>query len=328
MKMKRIALLLALVMLVGCFGSVSAFAASEPSGPDVRVNGKLVEFPDAKPFIDENSRTLIPIRFVAENLGAVVSWNGANKTVSIEKDGVLVKITIGDPSTCVTKDGQTKCITTDTAAVLKEDRTFVPIRFVAEALGAYVDYSDVYHTVGIYSDVLSPEQIRKLQALPYTQQEGAVGYQDAKGLIDDGALEFYYGRDRSSFTVFANAREHLYRIEDTVDGDNFYANMVSAAVKALSFSNEHMTVKFLADTSCIYQSDSMDRLTCAVRGIAEVNLKVNPLELTGEETAYLCRLGFEQLNIGTLHIPVDAHINTTYEYEGTLNTIVPVGPAY
>ena len=58
MKMKRIALLLALVMLVGCFSVVGASAASDNSGPAVRVNGKLVEFPDAQPYIDENSRTL------------------------------------------------------------------------------------------------------------------------------------------------------------------------------------------------------------------------------------------------------------------------------
>jgi hypothetical protein len=85
-----------------------------------------------------------------------------------------------------------------------------------------------------------------------------------------------------------------------------------------------MTVRFLTDTSCIYQPDDMDRLICTVRGIAEVNLRANPQKLAGEETAFLCRLGFTQLNVGTMYIPVDAHMNT----EGTLNTIAPAGTAY
>ncbi len=324
---KRIALLLALVMALSCFCVVGASAAYE-SGPSVRVNGALVSFPDAAPYIDENSRTMIPVRFVAENLGAAVSWEQATKTATIEKDGIIVEITIGNAELRVTKNGATTTTTMDTAAVLKGSRTYVPIRFVAEALGAYVDYSNTYRTVGIYSDILTPEQIRELQSLPYTQQTAAVGYEEAKSRFGADDLAFYYGSDRNSFSTFANAREHLYHIDEMPDADAFYADMVKAAVKSLSCSSDHMTVRFLADSSCLYQADTMDRLTCTVRGIAEVRLSVNPLELTGEETAYLCRLGFTQLHVGTMYIPVDAHMNTTSGYEGTLNTIVPAGTAY
>ncbi len=325
MKMKRIALLLALVMLVGCFGSVSAFAASEPSGPNVRVNGKLVEFPDAKPFIDENSRTLIPVRFVAENLGAKVSWIGATKTANIEKDGILVEITIGDSDLRVTENGKTTVVKMDTAAVLKENRTFVPIRFVAEALGAYVDYSGTYRMVGIYSDVLTAEQIASLQALPYTKPEGMLGYEDAKQRYDADTLAYFYGTDRENFQTFANAREHLYHMTNSGNADSFYADVVDLAVATLAYDSDNMTVKFLADTSCIYQSDSMNRLTCAVRGIAEVELKVEPMELTGRETAMLCELGFTQLAKDEQSIPVDVHMNARDGNDITPHTIVPAG---
>ncbi len=324
---KRIAMLLALVMALSCFCVVGASAAYE-AGPSVRVNGTLVSFPDAAPYIDENSRTMIPVRFVAENLGAKVSWEQATNTATIEKNGAIVEITIGNAELRITKDGMTATKKMDTAAVLRDSRTYVPIRFVAEALGAYVDYSDTYRTVGIYSDVLTPDQIKMLLALPYTQQTAAVGYEEASRTFDAEDMVFYYGTDRSRFSTFANAREHLYHIDEMPDTDAFYADMVEAAVKSLSCSSDHMAVRFLADTSCLYQADSMDRLTCTVRGIAEVTLNVNPLELTGAETAYLCRLGFTQLNIGTMYIPVDAHMNTTSGYEGTLNTIVPAGTAY
>ena len=325
---KKLISTLCIVMVVGMLLTVGAFAAEVPAAPDVRVNGTLVTFPDAGPFIDEHNRTMIPVRFVAENLGAQVTWDQKTKTASVEKNGTRVEITIGNADLRVTKNGKTDTVTMDTAAVLKDSRTYVPIRFVAEALGAYVDYSDAYRTVGIYSEVLTQEQIKMLQALPYTQPTAAVGYEDAKQRFDEETVEFFYGTDRNSFGNYANAREHLYRIDETTGTSTFYAEMVKSAVKALACDTDHMMVRFLTDTSCIYQSDSMDLLTCAVRGIAEVQLRVNPLDLTGEETAYLCKLGFTQLNAGTMYIPVDAHMNTTSGSEGTLNTITPAGTAY
>ncbi len=327
MKMKRIALILSLVMLVCSFGATGALAADDHASPDVRVNGKLVEFPDASPYIDGNGRTMIPVRFVAENLGAKVTWLNSTRTANIEKDGILVAITIGDDNLSVTEDNVTSEVKMDTAAVLKNDRTYVPIRFVAEALGAFVDYSGTYRTVGIYGDLLTPEEIKTLQSLPYTQPTAAVGYEEASERFEAEAMEFYYGTGRESFDTFANAREHLYRIQGLRYADTFYSDIVGNAIEALSVDNDHMTIKFLTDTSCIYQSDSMDLLTCAVRGIAEVELRVGPQELTGEEATYLCKLGFTQLNNGTMYIPVDAHMNTTGNV-GTLHTIAPAGSAY
>ena len=85
---KRIAMLLALVMALSCFCVVGASAAYE-AGPSVRVNGTLVSFPDAAPYIDENSRTMIPVRFVAEALGCRLDFasdaGGSTTTVYITK---------------------------------------------------------------------------------------------------------------------------------------------------------------------------------------------------------------------------------------------------
>ncbi len=324
-KMKHIALILALALAVGCFGTASAFAANQTDALSVRVNGKLVEFPDAKPFIDENSRTLIPVRFVAENLGAEVSWIGETRTANIEKDGTLVEIAIGDSSLRVTENGKPRLVQMDTAAVLKDNRTYVPIRFVAEALGAYVDYSNVYRTVGIYSDVLTAEQIESLMALPYTKPVGSLGYEDAKQRYNADTLAFFYGTDRDSFTAFANAREHLYHMSSEADVDAFYAEVVEMAVNTINYSSDTMTVSFLTDTSCIYQSDSMDRLTCAVRGIAMVELKVEPMGLTARETTMLCELGFTHLAKGEQSIPVDVHMNARNGNDITPHTIAAAG---
>ena len=52
----------------------------------VVVNGNRVNFPDAEPFIDDNGRTQVPVRFVSEALGAEVSWEGSTKTVTISRE--------------------------------------------------------------------------------------------------------------------------------------------------------------------------------------------------------------------------------------------------
>ncbi len=109
----------------------------------VTVDGKTVNFPDAKPFIDGNGRTLIPVRFVTEALGAKVEWNEKLKEVYITKDAVKISLRINDRDIVVNNEIKTM----DTKAIIKEDRTFVPIRYVAEGLGAKVGWNDGTKTV-------------------------------------------------------------------------------------------------------------------------------------------------------------------------------------
>ena len=343
---KNLARILCLVLAMTTLLATGAMAASATAatGPDVRVNGELVDFPDGQPYVDANSRTMIPVRFVTEALGAKVSWDGPNQTAVIEKDGTTVKIKIGSTDLTVIKSGKTSTVKMDTAAVVKDGRTYVPIRFVAEALGAKVDYSGTYYTVGIYGgDELTVEQIDKLQAYPHTAPERAITYAQGQAKYNASNLKFYYG-DRSGFGTFANAREHLYHtmerngtyyfrtIGKTLtksDNDTFFKNVVDEAIAEVSYKSENMTVSFHTDESCIYQGDGMDRTTACVRGIAEVKLNVKPIELDGAETALLCKLGFTQLYQGkTMYIDVDVHMNTQPNYNVNVHTIAPLGEAY
>ena len=343
---KNLARILCLVLAMTTLLATGAMAASatDATGPDVRVNGELVNFPDGQPYVDANSRTMIPVRFVTEALGAKVSWDGPNQTAVIEKDGTTVKIKIGSTDLTIIKSGKTNTVKMDTAAVVKDGRTYVPIRFVAEALGAKVDYSGTYYTVGIYGgDELTIEQIDKLQAYPHTAPERAITYAQGQAKYNASNLKFYYG-DRSGFGTFANAREHLYHtmerngtyyfrtIGKTLtksDNDTFFKNVVDEAIAEVSYKSENMTVTFHADESCIYQGDGMDRTTACVRGIAEVKLNVKPIELDGAETALLCKLGFTQLYQGkTMYIDIDVHMNTQPNYNVNVHTIAPLGEAY
>jgi len=133
--MKRIARILTLALIVTCLLSLPTLAIELPIR--VVVNGTKINFPDAEPFIDENSRTQVPIRFVGEALGANVSWDGNTKKVTITLNGKKVVLQIGNKNYEV--NGQQKQM--DTVALLKNPEPFVPVRFVSEALGATVKWN-------------------------------------------------------------------------------------------------------------------------------------------------------------------------------------------
>ena len=338
---KQITRMLSLLLVMAMMLSTSAMAASP--GPLVRVNGEIVDFPDGQPYVDGHDRAMIPVRFVTEALGASVDWNDAEKTVIIAKGGTTVAIQIGSPELTVTTGDKSTTVQMDTAAVIRDGRTYVPIRYVAEALGAKVDYSDTYKTVGIYGDTLTVDQIERLQAYPYTAPEKAITYEQGKANYDATILEFYYG-DRSGFDTFANAREHLYhtmerngtyyfraigRTLNGSDNDTFFKAVADEAAAEVNYQSERLTVALHTDTSCICQSEGMDRTTACVRGIAEVKLHVPPTELEGAETALLCKLGFTQLyESKTMYMDVDVHMNTQPNYNVNVHSIVSLGEAY
>lgn len=139
--MKKLVLAVVIALLVSLMGVT--WVTSGATGVNVTVNGKLVNFPDAKPFIDENGRTLLPVRFVTEELGAKVEWNEKEQKAYIRKDVTTITIKINDKDILV--NGIIKRM--DTKAIIKEDRTFVPIRYTAESLGATIGWNANTKTV-------------------------------------------------------------------------------------------------------------------------------------------------------------------------------------
>ncbi|NLC62966.1 MAG: copper amine oxidase, partial [Thermoanaerobacterales bacterium] len=111
----------------------------------VIVNGKEVVFPDQQPYINKNNRTMVPVRFVSESLGANVGLNNTTKTVTITKDAKNIMLTIGSNTAVV--DG--KAVNFDTKAEFKNDRNMVPLRFISEVLGADVSWDPDTRTVNI-----------------------------------------------------------------------------------------------------------------------------------------------------------------------------------
>lgn len=85
----------------------------------------------------------MPLRGVFESLGAEVSWNGETRSVIAVKNNTVVELQIGNPTATVNGDP----VTIDVPPELREGRTFVPLRFISESLGAVVDWEPETYTV-------------------------------------------------------------------------------------------------------------------------------------------------------------------------------------
>lgn len=119
---------------------------TESPALSVTVNGNAVQWTDAEPFIDENGRTMVPLRAVGDALGLTVDWDNTLREATFTNGTKTIYFPI-DSTTARTSDGQS--IQMDTAAVIVNDRTYAPVRYLAEFFGFTVGWDGTTRTVSI-----------------------------------------------------------------------------------------------------------------------------------------------------------------------------------
>ena len=110
---------------------------------DATIDGKTVSNDVAPKIV--NDRTMLPIRFIAEALGAKVDWIEESQTVKITAENIDISLVIGEDFATVNGEK----IDLDSPSFIENDRTYLPIRFVSEKLGADVKWDDATQTVSI-----------------------------------------------------------------------------------------------------------------------------------------------------------------------------------
>ena len=145
--MKKIVSILLMVVIISMCTNISAHMEVK-----VTLDGNEIYFPDAKPFVDERDRVLVPIRFVSEALGALVDWENESRTAVIKQGNDEIHYTVYQPMAYLNGE----MMVMDTYGILKDERTLVPIRFISELLGCTVVWDENTSTVVITSpkDVL------------------------------------------------------------------------------------------------------------------------------------------------------------------------------
>lgn len=126
MKIIKKAICLCLIMLI--ILSTAAIAKEEPI--KIFVNKGII--PSDQPPIIKNSRVLVPLRVIAEQLGADVSYDSGEKRVNINKDEISMTLVIGDDTIWYSDKEKSGPVAIDVPAMIKNGRTMVPLRAVAE----------------------------------------------------------------------------------------------------------------------------------------------------------------------------------------------------
>lgn len=153
--MKRKLAILLSIFVFFSFININVYATGndkEPKPITVKLNGETLDF-DTDPIII-NNRTMLPMRAIFEKLGAKVSWHEEVKTVTgyrryKDVSDMFIKLKIGDDTAY--RNG--KGFSLDSPPVIKNSRTLVPVRFIAESFGVEVDWDDENRTVLLDYDV-------------------------------------------------------------------------------------------------------------------------------------------------------------------------------
>lgn len=137
---------------------VCLFSVVFASDVKVQLNGRILDFTDSQGNKVEaqiiNDRTMVPFRKIFNELGVSddsINWDDATKTVNVKKDNLEIKLQIGNNIAEKSVNGVRTNIKLDSAPVIVENRTLVPLRFIAESMGDTVGW-DIDNKTAIIVD--------------------------------------------------------------------------------------------------------------------------------------------------------------------------------
>lgn len=203
-------------------------------GINIVINNNKVETPDA-PYIKEE-RTLVPLRLISENLGIKVEWDNTNRQVVLKKSSGDILLPIQKDYYLV--NGQK--VPTEISGEIKNDRTFVPVRLIAELFDRNVGWDNNTKTVLINDKGQTPTPVVK----------STNTFEEAKVLrvVDGDTIEIdrgrgkekvrfvlvntpetvhpkkgveFYGKEASNFTKSQLTGKTVYLQKDTSDTDRY-----------------------------------------------------------------------------------------------------------
>lgn len=134
--MKKFGLMLFLLLFVLVLPENGHAAAGNSK---IYLDGKELTAGQSVPVENVNNTIMVPLRLISEGLGYTVGWNQTTKTVTIEQQGKVIKLTVNQKTASV----DDKTVQLNTAPILRQDTTLVPIRFISEQFGLTVSWDNV-----------------------------------------------------------------------------------------------------------------------------------------------------------------------------------------
>lgn len=224
LRRRGISFLLASVFL---FGSSVVYASGvtlteTPNTNDdyyLSINGES----QAERPLEYSGRTLVPIRVISEKMGASVDYNDKTQDITIKKGNIVINLKVGSKDAKV--NGQGKVL--DVPASVKDGKTYVPVRFVSEALGIKVNYNSARKEV-----VVGEQKVIKGYKVPTIHMakpqsvkvRGTGGWVSVPGNSIEGEIVAKYGDVSTKMHTYGSINQAQY---DKVVG------MVESTIKSI-----------------------------------------------------------------------------------------------
>ncbi|MBO4725062.1 MAG: N-acetylmuramoyl-L-alanine amidase [Firmicutes bacterium] len=176
---------------------------------------------------EQNGRTLIPARALFEKMGATVEWDGDNRAVTVRLADTSVRLIIGSDEARITKGKDSKVTTVKLdvpALIIDHDHdtygsTMVPVRFIAESIGAEVGFDETTRTVTVKApakatettEAEKPAKVGTPSGVSIEDLPGATGTKAVAADTVDGLFPKYTYEPLPAFTK--NAAKKLIAID-------------------------------------------------------------------------------------------------------------------
>lgn len=215
-KTKKILSILFVFSIVLSLG-ITAFADSaltitlQIDNPYMTVNGTTKEIDPGigtMPVI-QNSRTLLPVRAVVEEMNGEVAWNGDTREVTLTRGGNKILLTIDNTAAYLNGTANTL----DCAPVIMNGRTMLPIRFIAESFGFTVGWDENTRTVTLTEQGTKTETSYSDDVLKTVYNATMLLGNDVP--YSENATITYGQLSKAGVTIYMNENETSYAGLDT-----------------------------------------------------------------------------------------------------------------
>ncbi len=199
------------------FAFILAFALTLPAtgsfaadSINVIVNGEALDFGSDQGPVIQDGRTLVPFRAVFEKMGAEVKWFEDIKLCEATYGQITAGITIGSSKVVL---GDAASVDGDVPAQIINGRTMVPLRVIAESIGAQVGWDAETKTVNIQTPAVSEAP---------ASVEYEMGYAGGTNMDTGFSIDYEYPIVKSDYTMANKLNENIYNdiskaVDDTLN---------------------------------------------------------------------------------------------------------------
>ena len=278
-------LLVLILLFLQVFSLGAAAAVVNPKGADsikVVLDGQNLSF-EAPP-INENGRVMVPMRAIFEALGSEVYWCETTRAINATKGDITIRLTLDQAEATVNEE----TVTLQAPARLINSRTFVPLRFVAEALNCEVNWDGAAQLITITSRQTAPAPIQEpdVPAIREVKDEGdRIAYYINDKLVAEvevgtnGVRDKCYEGDGWSISVEQEYFSYTYKPTGAPFGHTLFTYLEKPfsllCVGAQTFQTYFPTEEWRTDPKI--SQDKKDAIEFVLEEIEARNSRLRPL---------------------------------------------------